>query len=346
MADDRIELKLEIDGEEQISDLAAAAILASGQLEKLATAATTVEKATKKQIVAVVETTAETYDLADAYEVLGALSTSVFTSAQQIGQAMKAEATALGSVEVAAAKASKSVNKVDDANKKTKKSAESMGGGFLELSRAVEDAQYGLNGVLNNLPTMVQRFGGPSGLAAAVSLTAVAIYSLRGKFAELSAYLNGEQFATAADSVATVKKRLDELTDKPHKLDIDYSRLDEARKLLDVMEKKLAGFKSIADQTTVQEKSGKAVSELIKEEAGGTDEQSGKENLAKAVVASGAVDPDEAIQTSKSNKAKLIRDAAGRAQAARGDQAGITRGRRGDRRPDQRGQRESGQAQA
>src|SRR5581483_6059527 len=61
----------------------------------------------------------------------------------------------------------------DKASKTATGSTRNLGLGFLELSRAVEDAQYGLNGVLNDLPTMVSMFGGPAGLAAVVSLTAV-----------------------------------------------------------------------------------------------------------------------------------------------------------------------------
>ena len=50
--------------------------------------------------------------------------------------------------------------------------------GFLAFSQGVEDAQYGLNGVLNNVPQMVMGFGGSMGLAGAISLTVVAFYQL------------------------------------------------------------------------------------------------------------------------------------------------------------------------
>lgn len=43
----------------------------------------------------------------------------------------------------------------------------------LEFSRAVEDAQYGVSGVLNNLPGLVTMLGGGAGLAGALSLAAV-----------------------------------------------------------------------------------------------------------------------------------------------------------------------------
>jgi hypothetical protein len=57
------------------------------------------------------------------------------------------------------------------------KSGKAGGLGFLAVSQAVEDAQYGLKGVLNNIPQAVLGFGGSAGLAGAFSLAAVAAYS-------------------------------------------------------------------------------------------------------------------------------------------------------------------------
>jgi hypothetical protein len=47
--------------------------------------------------------------------------------------------------------------------------------GILEVSRAIEDAQYGIRGVLNNIPGIIQSFGGSMGLAGVVSIAAVAV---------------------------------------------------------------------------------------------------------------------------------------------------------------------------
>lgn len=52
-------------------------------------------------------------------------------------------------------------------------STRDMGRAALEVSRAVEDAQYGIAGVLNNLPGLVTMLGGGAGLAGALSLAAV-----------------------------------------------------------------------------------------------------------------------------------------------------------------------------
>ncbi len=49
---------------------------------------------------------------------------------------------------------------------------------MLILGQAVDDAQYGLRGVVNNMPQVVQAFGGGLGLAGAVGIAAVAVSQL------------------------------------------------------------------------------------------------------------------------------------------------------------------------
>ena len=53
-----------------------------------------------------------------------------------------------------------------------------LGMAALETSRAVEDLQYGLAGVVNNIPSLVMAIGGGAGLTAAISLGAVAANQL------------------------------------------------------------------------------------------------------------------------------------------------------------------------
>jgi hypothetical protein len=48
----------------------------------------------------------------------------------------------------------------------------------LEFSRAFEDAQYGIRGVLNNIPGLIAMLGGGAGLAGVISLAAVAATQL------------------------------------------------------------------------------------------------------------------------------------------------------------------------
>lgn len=47
--------------------------------------------------------------------------------------------------------------------------------GVLMLSQAIEDAQYGFQAIVNNIPSVVMGLGGSAGLAGAVSLAAIAV---------------------------------------------------------------------------------------------------------------------------------------------------------------------------
>jgi hypothetical protein len=71
----------------------------------------------------------------------------------------------------------------------------------LELSRALEDAQYGIRGVLNNIPGLITMLGGGMGLAGIVSIAAVAVTQL------------WEKFGGAADAEADLEK-LNEAAEK------------------------------------------------------------------------------------------------------------------------------------
>jgi hypothetical protein len=71
--------------------------------------------------------------------------------------------------------------------------------GFLAFSQAVEDAQYGIKGVLNNIPQMILGFGGSMGLAGAISLAAVAAVSLYPVIKRLYAAVDNDILKKAAD---------------------------------------------------------------------------------------------------------------------------------------------------
>jgi len=74
------------------------------------------------------------------------------------------------------------------------------GNAVLEFSRAFEDAQYGIRGVLNNIPGLIAMLGGGAGLAGILSIAAVA-------GTQLWERLSDEK--KADDSVKTIAKPLD-----------------------------------------------------------------------------------------------------------------------------------------
>lgn len=78
--------------------------------------------------------------------------------------------------------------------------------GFLAFSQAVEDAQYGVKGVLNNIPQMYLGFGGSAGVAGVLSLAAVAAYAAYQAITKLSgldAAISEAKALTDAESAFT-----------------------------------------------------------------------------------------------------------------------------------------------
>lgn len=87
--------------------------------------------------------------------------------------------------------------------------------GFLALSQAAEDAQYGIKGVLNNIPQMVMGFGAGAGVAGALSLAAVAAVTLYDPMRRLMGLMDAEadsesmkNWAEAAAAAADVIRKL------------------------------------------------------------------------------------------------------------------------------------------
>jgi hypothetical protein len=88
------------------------------------------------------------------------------------------------------------------ANRASQAIGTARGGGFgmaaLEASRAMEDLQYGIGGVINNIPGMVLAIGGSAGLTAAISLAAVGVNQLIKNFGGV-----GDAGKAGADAAAS-----------------------------------------------------------------------------------------------------------------------------------------------
>lgn len=78
--------------------------------------------------------------------------------------------------------------------------------GFLAFSQALEDSQYGIKGVLNNIPQMILGFGGGAGLAGAISIAAVAAVTAYAVFEKFSGLKAIKEWA------ATSKEMVDDFT--------------------------------------------------------------------------------------------------------------------------------------
>jgi len=86
-----------------------------------------------------------------------------------------------------------------------RQSGYSQGMGILEVSRAIEDAQYGIRGVLNNIPGIIQSFGGSMGLAGVVSIAAVGVTVLGKRLYDLATNAKENEARTKALTAANEK---------------------------------------------------------------------------------------------------------------------------------------------
>lgn len=92
--------------------------------------------------------------------------------------------------------------------KKKGKASKNAGLAVLEGSRALEDLQFGIRGVLNNLPQLVQHMGGGAGLAGVVSIVAVSLTVLLPLFFDLGAEM--EKAKRKSDEMAASLLQLEE----------------------------------------------------------------------------------------------------------------------------------------
>lgn len=86
----------------------------------------------------------------------------------------------------------KSTDQLDKGSQKATKSIKNMGQGTLQAAYFFDDLQYGIRGIMNNIPGLVMGFGGGAGLAGAMSLAVLAgatLYEWMGKTADKSADL-------------------------------------------------------------------------------------------------------------------------------------------------------------
>ena len=106
-------------------------------------------------------------------------------------------------------KAASSGRQMASAQGSNAKSNKNAGLAALEFSRAVEDAQYGVRGILNNIPQLVQFMGGSAGLAGAISLAAVGLTQLVERLQKTD-----DAVKKTAANVKVARDQIDELYEK------------------------------------------------------------------------------------------------------------------------------------
>lgn len=148
----------------------------------------------------------------------------------------------------------------------------------VEASRAIEDLQFGFNGVVNNIPGLTAALAKAAGLTvtniagitAAVSLLAVGINQLIKHKDDILAFFTNKPVLEFGDAVNSAKKVVDELSKKEIKTVFDVQAIEGAKALAEWMERAQKASESFRGlKTEAEEAAGKAAKEAIAEVPGG-----------------------------------------------------------------------------
>ena len=129
----------------------------------------------------------------------------------------------------------KSTEQLDKDSQKATRSVKNMGQGALQAAYFFDDLQYGIRGIMNNIPGLVMGFGGGAGLAGAVSLAVLAgakLYEWMGnteaKSKELAKALEEE-----AEAFKKLKAEVEETSRQNQNEQFLREALDSAKKIAD-----------------------------------------------------------------------------------------------------------------
>ncbi len=149
--------------------------------------------------------------------------------------------------------------KIDSLNKSTEqlgkgsqnatKSIKNMGQGMLQVAYFMDDVQYGIKGILNNIPGLVIGFGGGAGLAGAMSLAVLAgakLYEWMGnteaKSKELAKAIEEER-----EAFKKLKEEVNEISRQNDNEQILREAIDNAKKIADYRKEEADALKYSLD---------------------------------------------------------------------------------------------------
>lgn len=216
--------------------------------------------------------------------------------AQSAGEAMRARIDALARAERQTDAWRESMTKLEPATRRA-----GDGGGyaalkFLYLSNAIQDLQYGVGAVVNNLPGLVQSFGGTAGLAGGIQLAGVAAQILVAHLDDIVKFFQGGDFGAIPSSIEALTAKLKELESIKVKTSIDSRDIDIAQQKLDLLQAAQSNYDRVRNKRSKaqQEASDRATTAIV-EYGPGTDYDSGIDKLSD--VAANLSKPAESVAT-------------------------------------------------
>lgn len=190
-----------------------------------------------------------------------------------------------------------SVDNLGESLRKAKSGMAGFGQSALQTGRVVQDfVQGGIGGILNNIEGLSQALGGGPGLAGVMTIVGVAAFIAMPHIQKFLDSLSSDEPKTFAEEMGKIEERIKELTNKKHKIAVDYEDLEHAKDQLEAMKKIEQEIKHLRDANTSDESKQKtAVQKAIIE--------SGKEGkVEKGIIDSGIINinDDKAIREMQS----------------------------------------------
>lgn len=143
----------------------------------------------------------------------------------------------------------KSTDQLDKGSQKATKSIKNMGQGALQVAYFFDDLQYGIKGILNNIPGLVIGFGGGAGLAGALSLATLAgaklyewLSSTEEKSVDLTKKLEEER-----EAFKKLKEEVGEISRQNNNEQILRAAIDSAKKIADYRKEEANALKYSLD---------------------------------------------------------------------------------------------------
>ena len=143
----------------------------------------------------------------------------------------------------------KSTDQLDKGSQKATKSIKNLGKGTLQAPSFFDDLQYGIKGILNNIPGLVIGFGGGAGLAGALSLATLAgaklyewLSSTEEKSVDLTKKLEEER-----EAFKKLKEEVGEISRQNNNEQILRAAIDSAKKIADYRKEEANALKYSLD---------------------------------------------------------------------------------------------------
>jgi hypothetical protein len=170
-----------------------------------------------------------------------------------------------------------------------------FGYAILNISHGLQDMQYGMGAVLNNIPLMVMSIGGGAGLAGTLMAAGVGASVFGGHLKTLARDIGilKDPLNWPIRNLEDMEERLKGISDKTYKVAVDYAEIDRATEQIDKLDARLKAYQeAVAAQTPEQQKVAKAVKEVF--------------------VGAGQVEPAEAERGGAGNIGKMVVELADR----------------------------------